>query len=157
MEKLQDILNNAKVNERFKSSDSLEILNLQDEVHQYLYTDGANVHLLHPATFEELEMPLDTCEGGEDAASLLEDGMNIAVSFLTTPDLGRQPVVFKLPTTHIFTVESVIERAGQAAKGTVYMTAHLVNGTKIQVPEFVNAGDRIVVDIEKMRYMKREL
>ncbi|KAI9021534.1 hypothetical protein CLU79DRAFT_804507 [Phycomyces nitens] len=154
---LQDILNSAKINERFKSSDSLEILNLQDETHQYLYTDGNNVHLLHPETFEEIEMTLDTCEGGEQAAALLEDGMSIAVSFLTTPELGRQPATFKLPSSHVFTVESVVERAGQAAKGTVYMTARLTNGAKLQVPEFVNEGDRILVEVETMKYMKREL
>ena len=83
--------------------------------------------------------------------------MNIAVSFLTTPDDGRKPVTFKLPANYTFTVESVVERAGQAAKGTVYKTATLANGAKLQVPEFVHPGDRIIVDIESKKYMKREL
>lgn len=85
------------------------------------------------------------------------DGMPVAISFLTTPEEGRQPVTFKLPPHYTYTVDSVVERAGQAAKGTVYKTASLSNGAKLQVPEFVHEGDKIVVDIENMRYMKREL
>jgi elongation factor P len=83
--------------------------------------------------------------------------MPITVSFLTTPEDGRQPCTFKLPSNYTFTVESVVNRAGQAAKGTVYKAATLNNGAKLQVPEFVNEGDKIVVDIDNMKYVKREL
>ncbi|KAI7848247.1 hypothetical protein BDC45DRAFT_450554 [Circinella umbellata] len=154
---LQDILSNAKANERFKSGDSIEILNLQDEAYQYLYADEGVLHLMNMETFDEIELPASACEGGEESVAMLEDGMTIAVSFLTTPDDGRKPVTFKLPSNYTFTVESVVERAGQAAKGTVYKTATLENGAKLQVPEFVHPGDRIIVDIESKKYMKREL
>lgn len=83
--------------------------------------------------------------------------MPITVSFLTTPEHGRQPCIFKLPSNYTYTVQSVIDRAGQAAKGTVYKTATLTNGSRLQVPEFVNEGDKIIVDIEGMKYVKREL
>lgn len=83
--------------------------------------------------------------------------MPITVSFLTTPEHGRQPCTFKLPSNYTYTVQSVIDRAGQAAKGTVYKTATLTNGSRLQVPEFVNEGDKIIVDIEGMKYVKREL
>ncbi|KAI9261503.1 hypothetical protein BDA99DRAFT_439281 [Phascolomyces articulosus] len=154
---LQDILTNSKINERFKSGDAIEILNLQDEAYQYLYADDGVLHLMNMETFDEIELPSSACEGGEDAVAMLEDGMNIAVSFLTTPEDGRKPVTFKLPSNYTFTVETVVERAGQAAKGTVYKTATLTNGAKLQVPEFVHPGDRIIVDIESRKYMKREL
>lgn len=85
------------------------------------------------------------------------DAMPVTVSFLTTPEEGRKPCIFKLPSNYTFTVESVVNRAGQAAKGTVYKTATLTNGAKLQVPEFVNEGDKIIVDIDTMKYMKREL
>ncbi|KAI8338637.1 hypothetical protein BC941DRAFT_460833 [Chlamydoabsidia padenii] len=147
----------AKSNERFKSNDTLEILNLQDESYQYLYSDGPQLHLLHPDTFDEIILTSDMCEGGERSVAMLEDGMPIAISFLTTPESGRQPATFKLPANYTYTVASVVERAGQAAKGTVYKTASLSNGSKLQVPEFVHEGDRIVVDIENMKYVKREL
>ncbi|KAG1440874.1 hypothetical protein G6F56_011735 [Rhizopus delemar] len=154
---LQDILSPQKINERFKSSDSLEILNLSDESFQYLYTSDNNIHLLNLETFDEIEMPMSACEGGERSVAMLEDAMPISVSFLTTPEKGRLPCTFKLPSNHTFTVQSVVERAGQAAKGTVYKSATLTNGAKLQVPEFVHEGDRIVVDIDSLKYMKREL
>ena len=88
---------------------------------------------------------------------ILIDSMPVTVSFLTTPEHGRQPCTFKLPSTYTYTVESVVNRAGQAAKGTVYKTASLTNGAKLQVPEFVNEGDKIIVDIDTMKYVKREL
>ena len=83
--------------------------------------------------------------------------MPIAVSFLTTPEHGTQAITFKLPTSYTYTVSSVIERAGQAAKGTVFKSATLSNGAKLQVPEFVKEGEKIIVDIGTMRYMKREI
>ncbi|KAI7901100.1 uncharacterized protein BX663DRAFT_475474 [Cokeromyces recurvatus] len=154
---LQDILSNVKANERFKSGDSLEILNLSEEAYQYLYSEGNKVHLLNLESFEEIEMDMSRCEGGERSVNMLEDSMPVTVSFLTTPENGRQPCIFKLPSNYTFTVQSVINRAGQAAKGTVYKSAVLTNGAKLQVPEFVNEGDKIVVDIEAMKYVKREL
>lgn len=51
--------------------DSL-VLNLQDEPYQYLYTQDNKAYLLSLESFEEAELPLDTCEGGEDAAAMLE-------------------------------------------------------------------------------------
>lgn len=153
------------------------VLTMQDETYQYLYSDGESIHLLNPETFEEIEMPFSACEGGVEATTMLEgklqwevkcyascgelnrllDGMNVSVSFLTTSESGRQPVMFKLPASHVYTIASVAERAGQAAKGTVFKTATLENGAKLQVPEFVNAGDRVIVDIESMEYVKRAL
>ncbi|KAI9311326.1 hypothetical protein BX666DRAFT_1997257 [Dichotomocladium elegans] len=154
---LEGILDKNKINERFKSGDSLEILNMQDEIFQYLYAEGNTLHLVNTETFDQIEMAKSACEGGDESLSMLEDGMNLTVSFLTTPETGRQPVTFKLPQNHIFSVESVVERAGQAAKGTVYKTAVLTNGAKLQVPEFVRAGDRIVVDIDTRKYVRRDL
>ncbi|KAI9290081.1 hypothetical protein BC943DRAFT_270922 [Umbelopsis sp. AD052] len=152
---LQDILSGQKLNERFKSSDSLEVLTLADESYQYLYSDAGKIHLLHDETFEEIELDENSCEGGSKALSMLEDGMPIAVSFLTTPQTGTQPITFKLPANYEYTIESVVERAGQAAKGTVYKQAMLTNGTKVQVPEFIGEGEKIVVDIGELKYMKR--
>ncbi|KAI9358433.1 hypothetical protein BD770DRAFT_321003 [Pilaira anomala] len=151
---LQDILSSNKINERFKSSDTLEILNLSDKPYQYLYTEGDQVHLLDLETFEEIEMTVNQCES---SVNMLEDSMPVSVNFLTTPEHGSQPCTFKLPSNYTYTVQSVVNRAGQAAKGTVYKSAILTNGAKLQVPEFVNEGDKIVVDIDTMKYVKREL
>lgn len=82
--------------------------------------------------------------------------MNVAVNFLTRPETGRQAIGFKLPDHHTYTVQSCVERAGQAAKGTVFKSATLANGTKMQVPEFVKEGDKIVVEIATKRYMRRD-
>ncbi|KAF7727084.1 hypothetical protein EC973_008047 [Apophysomyces ossiformis] len=153
---LENIITQAKVTERFKSGSSVEILNLQHENYQFLYEDAGSIHLLEPETFEEIEMKAENCEGGLTMAGMLEEGMPISVSFLTTPEEGRQPIGFKLPPKHTFEVQSVRARAGQA-KGTVYQSATLSNGAKIDVPEFVKEGDRILVDLENMKYVKREL
>ncbi|KAG0164393.1 hypothetical protein DFQ28_010363 [Apophysomyces sp. BC1034] len=153
---LENIITQAKVSERFKSGSSVEILNLQHETYQFLYEDSGLIHLLEPETFEELEMKAENCEGGVTVAEMMEEGMPISVSFLTTPEDGRQPIAFKLPAKHTFEVGSVVARAGQA-KGTVFQSATLTNGAKIDVPEFVKEGDRILIDLETMKYLKREL
>lgn len=131
------------------------VLTLADETYQFLYSDAGKIHLLHDETYEEIEMDESACDLGNKGISMLEDGMPIAVSFLTTPQAGTQPITFKLPANYEYTVQSVIERAGQAAKGTVYKQATLTNGAKVQVPEFISEGEKIIVDVSELKYVKR--
>lgn len=52
-------------------------MNLSDEAYQFLYTNGDMIHLLNLETFEEIEMPVSACEGGERAVGLLEGSCEI--------------------------------------------------------------------------------
>lgn len=81
--------------------------------------------------------------------------MTIMVGILTTSTTGEHPISVRLPQTHVYTVASVTERAVQAAKGIAFKPATLANGCRVQVPDFVNVGDRIVIEIEAMKYLRR--
>ncbi|RUS13660.1 hypothetical protein BC937DRAFT_94974, partial [Endogone sp. FLAS-F59071] len=131
------------------------VLNLKDEPYQFLYHADGKIHLLHPQTFDEMEVSEHMIEGGSRLLPMLEDGMTITVGILTTSTTGGHPVSVRLPQTHVYTVASVTERAAQAAKGIMFKPATLANGCCVQVPEFVNVGERIVIEIEQMKYLRR--
>lgn len=50
----------------------MTVLNMQEETMQFLYSEGNTIHLLNPETFDQIEMPMNTCETGEDGAAMLE-------------------------------------------------------------------------------------
>ncbi|KAI8977080.1 hypothetical protein BDF20DRAFT_906311 [Mycotypha africana] len=147
---------NVKISERFKSNDSLEVLNVTDKTFQLLYTESGKLHLMNMESFEEVELPASTCENGEKGLQMLEDGMPLSVKYVTSPNDGEKPCSFKLPLKYTYTVESKVQRVKKDAKTASYTTATLTNGAKILVPDFINEGDKILVDLETMKYMRRE-
>jgi len=86
---------------------------------------------------------------------LLPD-MQVQLSlFQPDPDVPGKPISIKLPAQANYVVTGTQASAAQANKGTIYKNADLENGIKVQVPDFVNAGDRVVVDTEAGKYIKR--
>lgn len=82
--------------------------------------------------------------------------MHVSLSmFRPDPDTPGTAISIKLPTHATFEVKETHASAAQANKGTVYKNADLDNGIRVQVPDFVNTGDKVVVDTETGKYVKR--
>ena len=75
--------------------------------------------------------------------------------FQPDPETPGTPISIKLPAQAIYQVKETFASAAQADKGTVYKNADLDNGMKVQVPDFVNIGDKVIVDTETGKYVKR--
>ncbi|KAF9981513.1 hypothetical protein BGZ75_007127 [Mortierella antarctica] len=129
---VQDLLTGTKHTERYRSGDMVEVTELEEHKCQYLYRSDGNVHLMDPETFDMYEVP----------ESVLED-------------VPGKPISIKLPTQANYMVTDTQASAAQANKGTIYKNADLENGIKVQVPDFVNVGDRVVVDTEAAKYVRR--
>jgi elongation factor P len=98
-------------------------------------------------------MDANMIEGSEKQLDLLHDGMVVSVQILE-PD---QALTYRLPKYHTYTVDRDEPGAAQAAKGVSYKTAYIADGkVRIVVPEFVQVGDRVVVDLEECSYVSRE-
>jgi len=151
---LQEVTTGAKRTEKFGSHDSVEVLHLADTKYTYSYIVGNTVHLLNPTTFEEVEMNKGMLEGDERTLALLEEGMPMTVGLLTTDDGKTRPISFRPPLQWTYTISKVEERAGDS-KARGYKRATLINGVHIEVPEFVSTGERIVIDVEEVKYSKR--
>jgi len=144
---LKSINKGTKLNERFRSSDSLEKAILDDKKFTYLYEDENYCHFMDQINFEQIQINKSIL--GEKS-KLLKENMEVNVQFYE-----EQALSVDLPNT----VELIIERTDAAIKGQTasssYKPATLENGINIQVPPFINSGDKIVLDTRTLEYVKK--
>ncbi len=144
---LKNLINGSKLNERFRSSETVERVRLEQKDFQFLYKQGDMLVFMDTDTYEQMELPEDFV--GERAA-FLQDGMMVMVE----THEGR-PIGINLPdqvTLAVAEADPVVR--GQTAASS-YKPAILENGVRIMVPPFVTAGERVIVDTNEIAYVKR--
>ncbi len=144
---LKNLINGSKLNERFRSSETVERVRLEQKDYQFLYPQGDVLVFMDLETYEQLELQQDFV--GERAA-FLQDGMTVVVE----SHEGR-PIGISLPdqvTLTITEADPVVK--GQTAASS-YKPAILENGVRVMVPPFITAGEKIVVDTNEITYVKR--
>jgi len=140
--KLRDIQGSTAYSHRFGGSESIELAELEpaDNPFQFLFREGSMVHLMDMTSFEELELSDDIFG---DQLVWLQEGMDIKVT-----RVNGVPVLAALPMKAEFEVVETIPRP-KDTKVETSKPGKLSNGVTIKVPIFVEAGDTIVVNIEK--------
>jgi elongation factor P len=144
---LKNLLNGSKLNERFRSSETVERVRLEQNDYQFLYEADGMLVFMNTDSYEQIELQSDFV--GERTA-FLQDGMMVVVG----SHEGR-PIGVRLPdqvTLEVSETEPVVK--GQTAASS-NKPAMLENGVRIMVPPFVEAGDKIVVDTNEVTYIKR--
>lgn len=144
---LKDIRNGTKLNERFRSSETVERVRLDQKEMQYLYSEGGLLTFMDGETYEQISMAEDLL--GEKVA-YLQEGMKVTIEFHE-----EEPLSVTLPETVILELvdaDPVVK--GQTAASS-YKPAKASNGMKIMVPPFVAAGERVVVNTETDEYVRR--
>ena len=144
---MKSLLKNTKLNERFRSSETVEKASLEETDYNYLYEDEQNYFFINPQTFEQIEIKKNLI--GEKG-KLLTENLLVTVSFY-----NENPILIDLPNQ----VTCKIESTDAALKGQTisssYKPAILNNGLNIQVPPFIEAGDDIIVDTRNLEYIKK--
>jgi len=144
---MKSLNKNTKLNERFRSSETVEKASLEETTFNYLYSDEANYFFMNPKTFEQIEIKKETVG---DKGKLLTENLEVSVNFF-----NENPLSIELPNQ----VQCKIETTDAALKGQTvsssYKPATLDNGLNIQVPPFIEAGDEIVVDTRNLEYIKK--
>ena len=144
---LKSVKKGTKLNERFRSSDSVEKAILDDKKFNFLYEDENDCHFMDQVNFEQIQIKKSLL--GEKN-KLLKENMEVDVQFYED-----QPLSVDLPTT----VELKIETTDAAIKGQTasssYKPAILENGINIMVPPFINSDDKIVLDTRTLEYIKK--
>lgn len=144
---LRNLRNGTKLNERFRSSESVERVSLDQMDFQYLYANGDMLTFMDLETYEQIEIPRELV--GE-AAVYLEDGMKVVVE-----SYEGEPIGVTLPDTVVLEiVETEPTVKGQTATSS-YKPAKLSNGVRVLVPPFVESGAKIVVNTADNTYVKR--
>ena len=144
---MKSVNKNTKLNERFRSSETVEKASLEDTSYNFLYGDENTFFFMQPKSFEQIEIKKNII--GEKG-KLLTENLEVTVSFY-----NESPISINLPNQ----VKCKIETTDAALKGQTvsssYKPAILNNGLNIQVPPFIEAGDEIIVDTRNLEYVKK--
>jgi elongation factor P len=144
---MRDLKTGNKTNERWRTADTVERLMTDNKDFTYSYTDGENLVLMDPETFEQSMVPVSIL--GEQAP-FLQDNMQVEVDLVEGDVVG-----IHLPSTVVLeVVEADPVVKGQTAASS-YKPAMLSNGVKTSVPPFVETGEKIVVRTDDASYVER--
>ena len=144
---MKSVNKNTKLNERFRSSETVEKASVEENLFNYLYEDDNNYFFIDTKTFEQLEIKKSIL--GEKG-KLLTENLEVSISFF-----DNSPISVDLPNQ----IQCKIENTDAALKGQTvsssYKPAILSNGLNIQVPPFIESGDEIIVDTRSLEYIKK--
>ena len=144
---MKSVNKNTKLNERFRSSESVEKASLDETKFNYLYDDETDYFFMDPKSFEQINIKKDSV--GEKG-KLLTENLEVNISFY-----NEKPLTVDLPNQVTCTIQSTdVALKGQTVSSS-YKPATLDNGINIQVPPFIDSGDKIIVDTRTMEYIKK--
>jgi elongation factor P len=144
---LKDIVSGTKLNERFRSGETVEEVSLDKKDFTFLYANGDALTFMDVETYDQIELQSDWVG---DQAQFLADGMKVMLQLYE-----GKPISIRLPqqvTLEVVEADPVL-KGGTAAPS--YKGAKLENGMSVQVPPFIDAGTRIVVSTEDGSYIRR--
>ena len=144
---MKSVNKNTKLNERFRSSETVEKASVEDSNFNYLYEDEKNYFFMDPKSFEQVEIKKDVV--GEKG-KLLTENLEVSISFY-----NENPITLDLPKqVNCFIQSTDVALKGQTVSSS-YKPAILDNGLNIQVPPFIEAGDQVVIDTKNLEYIKK--
>ena len=145
--KLRNIRTGASFEHRFRSADTIERASLEQHEMEYLYSDGSHHHFMNTENYEQIELSEDDLGG---ATQWLFAGLKLQAEFYEGAPIG-----IDLPPSMELKVVQTEPTMKGATVSNVNKPATLENGVTIQVPPFVNEGDRIRVNPSEGRYIER--
>ena len=144
---MKSLIKGTKLNERFRSSETIEKATLEEIKYNFLYNDETDFYFINPETFEQTNLNKKII--GEKS-KMLSENLEVTINFYNENALS-----VTLPnqiTCKIDTTDAAIK--GQTVSSS-YKPAKLSNGINIQVPPFIENGDTIILDTRTMEYIKK--
>lgn len=145
--KLRNLRTGAMYEHRFRSPDPIEKINVDEVQMEFLYQDGGDYYFMNMENFEQLHLTKDTLG---DAVDYLIPNLQIKVEFFDGKAVGVE-----LPQTVEMTVIETEPGLKSATASSVTKPAKLETGLVVQVPPFVNEGEKIRVDTAEGAYLSR--
>ena len=144
---MKSVNKNTKMNERFRSSETVEKAAVEESKYSYLYKDENNYYFMHTKTFEQININKKVLN---EKGNFLSENLEVTISFY-----DDKPISVELPNQiNCKVVTTDIALKGQTVSSS-YKPATLENGIKIQVPPFIESGDTIIVDTRSIEYIKK--
>ena len=144
---MKSVNKNTKLNERFRSSETVEKASLDETKFNYLYEDESDYHFMNPKSYEQINIKKDVVG---DKGKLLTENLEVSISFY-----NEEPLTVELPNQVTCTIDTTdVALKGQTVSSS-YKPATLDNEINIQVPPFIESGDKIIVDTRTLEYIKK--
>ena len=144
---LKSVIKGTKLNERFRSNETVEKAEVEEKKFNFLYSDENDCYFMDNISFEQISMSKNLVE---EKFKLLKENLEVVI-FL----LDEKPISIELPKN----IECVIESTDAVVKGQTaassYKPAKLDNGITITVPPFIESGDKIIIDSRNLEYVKK--
>jgi elongation factor P len=145
--KLRNLRTGAIFEHRFRSPDPIDKVNVDEVQMEYLYADGDDFYFMNTENYEQLHLKRETL--GE-AVEYLTSNLQIKVEFF-----DGKPVGVELPQTVDLTVIETEPGLKSATASSVTKPAKTETGLVVQVPPFINEGEKIRVDTAEGAYLSR--
>ena len=144
---LKSINKDTKLNERFRSSDNVERVILEEKKFNFLFKDENNCHFMDQTNFEQVS--INKKKIGEKA-KLLKENLEVIINFFED-----NPLSVDLPISIECKVINTDATLKSQTASSSYKPATLENGIKIMVPPFINSDDKIVLSTRTLEYIKK--
>jgi len=144
---MKSVNKNTKLNERFRSNESVEKASLDETKFNFLYEDEIDYYFMDPKSYDQINIKKEII--GEKGKMLTEN-LEVSISFY-----NEKPLIVELPNHVTCTIETTdVALKGQTVSSS-YKPATLNNGINIQVPPFIESGDKVIIDTRTMEYIKK--
>ena len=144
---MKSLKNGSKLNERFRASEEVERVRVDEEKFQYLYQQEDKLIFMNLTDYEQMELDVEFIGNKID---LLRENDEVILEMY-----DEKPIGIQLPNTLIFEVsetEAVVK--GQTAASS-NKPAVLENGLRVMVPPFIEQGEKVIINTEDLTYLKR--
>ena len=144
---MKSVNRNTKLNERFRSSDTVEKAIIEELRFNFLYSDEKDYYFMNPKSFEQINVKKNMV--GEKGKMLTEN-LEVIINFH-----NEIPITVQLPNQITCKIKSTDVALKKQTVSSSYKPAILDNGLSIQVPPFIESEDTVVVDTRTLEYVKK--
>ena len=144
---MKSVNKNTKLNERFRSNETIEKASLEEINFNFSYEDENNFYFMDPKSYEQIQINKDLIG---QKGKLLTENLEVIINFY-----NDKPIMVDLPNqVKCEVISTDVALKGQTVSSS-YKPAVLNNGLNIQVPPFIESGDEIFVDTRNLEYIKK--
>ncbi|MCC7417043.1 MAG: elongation factor P [Acidobacteria bacterium] len=145
--RMRNIRTGTLADEKFRAEEDIERAHLDEREMQYMYNDGDHYYFMDTSTYDQVQISAEAM--GDSRHYLMPEAL-IRVEFYE-----EEPVGIELPATVDLAVKETVPGIKGATASAQIKPATLETGLVVQVPSFINAGDRIRVNTETGEYQSR--
>ena len=144
---MKSVNKSTKLNERFRSSETVEKAELNEKKFNFLYADEENCFFMENKNFEQISLPKKLIQ---EKHKFLTENLEVTICFM-----DEKPLSVELPKNLECTIDSTEAVVKGQTAASSYKPAKLQNGISVMVPPFIESGEKIIIDTRNLEYVKK--